>query len=197
MPRFLGIDIGSRVVSAAVLEVSFRKLALSALQEVEVASAPSLEQAVQLATAGLTTQIEAVGVALDGESTFTHRIKMPTTALKQIDEILTFELEAAVPVDISELVFGQRLLKRKGPKDPLVVLASAARTEQVRQRIDLVRTAIGREPDRVGVGSLALANLVTLSPELRRTEPVAIVDLGGRSTEVTVLVNGEAVFART
>jgi general secretion pathway protein L len=197
MPRFLGIDIGSRVVSAAVLEVGFRKLALSALQEVEVASAPSLEQAIQLATAGLTTQIEAVGVALEGDTTFTHRIKMPTTALKQIDEILTFELEAAVPVDISELVFGHRLLKRRGPKDPLVVLASAARTEQVKERIELVRTAIGREPDRVGVGSLSLANLVTLSPELRRPEPIAIVDLGGRSTEVTVLVNGEAVFART
>ncbi|HEX5101329.1 MAG TPA: pilus assembly protein PilM [Polyangiaceae bacterium] len=197
MPRFLGIDIGSRVVSAAVMEIGFRKLALSALQEVEIASVPSLEEAVRAATLGLGTQIEAVGVALDGDTTFTHRLKMPTTALKQIDEILQFELEAAVPVDIDELVFGHRLLKRKGPKDPLIVLASAARTEQVRGRIALVKTAIGREPDRVGIGSLALANLVTLSPELRRPEPIAIVDLGGSSTEVTILVGGEAVFVRT
>jgi general secretion pathway protein L len=197
MPRFLGIDIGSRVVSAAVMEIGFRKLALSALQEVEIASAPSLEEAVRAATLGLTTQIEAVGVALPGDTTFTHRLKMPTTALKQIDEILQFELEAAVPVDIAELVFGHRLLKRKGPKDPLLVLASAARTEQVRERIALVRTAIGREPDRIGLGALSLANLVPLAPELRRPEPIAIVDLGGRSTEVTILANGEAVFVRT
>ena len=160
MPRFLGIDIGSRVVSAAVMEIGFRKLALSALQEVEIASVPSLEEAVRAATFGLSTQIEAVGVALEGETTFTHRLKMPTTALKQIDEILQFELEAAVPVDIDELVFGHRLLKRKGPKDPLIVLASAARTAQVRERIALVKTAIGREPDRVGIGSLATANLM-------------------------------------
>jgi len=197
MPRFLGIDIGSRVVSAAVMEIGFRKLALSALQEVEIASVPSLEEAVRAVTLGLSTQIEAVGVALEGDTTFTHRLKMPTTALKQIDEILQFELEAAVPVDIDELVFGHRLLKRKGPKDPLIVLASAARTAQVRERIALVKTAIGREPDRVGVGSLSLANLVTVAPELRRPEPIAIVDLGGRSTEVTILVGGEAVFVRT
>jgi len=179
------------------MEIGFRKLALSALQEVEIASFPSLEEAVRAATLGLTAQIEAVGVALAGDTTFTHRLKMPTTALKQIDEILQFELEAAVPVDIDELVFGHRLLKRKGPKDPLVVLASAARTEQVRERIALVRTAIGREPDRVGLGSLSLANLVTVAPELRRPEPIALIDLGGATTEVTILAGGEAVFART
>src|SRR5215831_1585202 len=129
MGRFLGIDIGSRVVSAAVLDIGFRKLALSALSATPIAEHPSLEAAIRAAAAPLTPQIEAVGVALEGDRTFTHRLSMPTTALKQIDEILQFELEAAVPVDIDELVFGHRLLKRKGPKDPLVVLASAARTD--------------------------------------------------------------------
>jgi general secretion pathway protein L len=197
MGRFLGIDIGSRVISAAVLEVGFRRLALSALSEVPRDQFASLEEAVRAAAAPLTAQIEAVGVAMDGDVTFTHRLSMPATALKQIDEILQFELEAAVPVDIEELVFGYRLLKRKGPKDPLLVLAAAARTEEVRERIELVKTAIGREPDRVGHGALSLANLVAVSHELRSPEPIALVDLGGRSTEVTVLVGGEAVFVRT
>jgi general secretion pathway protein L len=49
----------------------------------------------------------------------------------------------------------------------------------------------------VGHGALALANLVGITPELRTAEPVAIVDLGGLRTEVIVLLEGEAVFART
>jgi general secretion pathway protein L len=69
--------------------------------------------------------------------------------------------------------------------------------EHVRARIQLVKDALGREPDRVGHGALALANLVGISPELRSPEPVAIVDLGGRRTEITILVDGEAVFVRT
>ena len=197
MGRFLGIDIGSRVVSAAVLDVGFRKLALSALADTVIADHPSLEAAVRAAAFALTPQIEAVGVALEGDRTFTHRLTMPVTALKQIDEILQFELEAAVPVEIDELVWGHRLLRRKDSKEPLVVLATAARTEEVRQRIELLRGAIGREPDRVGHGALSLANLTTLSHELRAPEPIAIVDLGGRTTEVTVLVAGEALFVRT
>src|SRR5688500_6068349 len=102
MGRFLGIDIGSRVVSAAVLEVGFRRLALSALSEVPRDQFASLDEAVRAATGPLMAQIEAVGVAMDGDVTCTHRLSMPSTSLKQIDEILQFELEAAVPVDIEE-----------------------------------------------------------------------------------------------
>jgi general secretion pathway protein L len=197
MGRFLGIDIGSRVVSAAVLDIGFRRLALSALVEVPRDPAAPVEDAVRAAAFALTPHIEAVGVAMDGDVTFTHRLSMPTTALKQIDEILQFELEAAVPVDIEQLVYGHRLLRRKDPKAPLVVLACAARTDEVRERIQLVKSAVGRDPDRVGHGGLSLANLAAISHELRGPEAIALVDLGGRSTEVTVLVGGEAVFVRT
>jgi general secretion pathway protein L len=197
MGRFLGIDIGSRVVSVAVLDIGFRKLALNALAQATIADHASLEAAVRAAAAPLTPQIEAVGVALEGDRTFTHRLSMPSTALRQIDEILQFELEAAVPVEIDALVWGHRLLRRKDNKDPLVVLVAAARTEEARERIDLVNKAIVREPDRVGHGALSLANLTTLSPELRVPEPIALIDLGGRTTEVTVLVGGEALFVRT
>jgi general secretion pathway protein L len=197
MGLFLGIDIGSRVVSVALLDVGYRKLALRALAEVPVDQAPSPQEAVAAAAAALAQHADAIATAVDGDLTFTHRLKLPATALKQIDEILTFELEAAVPVPIDELVFAHRVLPRKTAKDPLVVLVGAARIEHVRARIELAKSALGRDPDRVGHGALALANLCALSAELRRPEPIALVDLGGRRTEITILVGGEAVFART
>ncbi len=197
MGRFLGIDVGSRVVSAAVLEIGYRKLALIATREVAVDSAPSLEEAVRSCAGPLLEQVDGIAVAVDGDMTFTHRITLPATAMKQIDEVLQFELEAAVPVELSELVWGYRMLRRAGPKDPLTVLVGAARAEHVRQRIELVKAALRREPDRVGQGSLVLANLVAVTPDLRGPGPFALVDLGGRRTEVTILLGGEPVFTRT
>jgi general secretion pathway protein L len=197
MGRFLGIDVGSKVVSAVVLEIGYRKLAFVATREVAVDSAPSLMEAVRACAVPLLDQVDGVAAAVDGDVTFTHRITLPATAMKQIDEVLQFELEGAVPVEVSELVWGYRMLRRAGPKAPITLLVGAARIEHVRQRVDLVREALGREPDRVGHGSLALANLASVIPDLRGPGPIALVDLGGRRTEVTILVGGEPVFART
>jgi general secretion pathway protein L len=142
-------------------------------------------------------QIDATAAAVDGDVSFTHRLTLPATAAKQIDEVLQFELEAAVPVDLEDLAWGYRLLPRTGPKAPLSLLVGAARIEHVRQRIDIVKSAVGREPDRVGHGPLALANLAVIAPDLRGPGPFALIDLGGRRTEVTIIVGGEPVFART
>jgi general secretion pathway protein L len=197
MGRFLGIDVGSKVVSAVVLEVGYRKLAIVASREVAVDSMPSLEEAVRACATPLLEQVDGIAAALDGDITFTHRITLPPTAAKQIDEVLQFELEAAVPVELDELVWGYRMLPRSGPKAPINLLVGAARIEHVRQRIALVKAALGREPDRIGHGSLTLANLAVVAPDLRGPGPFALVDLGGQRTEVTVLTRGEPVYTRT
>ncbi|HEX6276977.1 MAG TPA: pilus assembly protein PilM [Polyangiaceae bacterium] len=197
MGRFLGIDVGSQVVSAAVLEVGYRKLAVVATREVAVDSMPSLEEAVRACAMPLLEHLDGMAAAIDGDVTFTHRITLPATAIKQMDEVLQFELEAAVPVDLDELVWGYRLLPRSGAKAPVTVLVSAARVEHVRKRIELVKTALGREPDRIAHGSLTLANLAVVAPDLRGPGPFGLVDLGGRRTEITVIASGEPVFTRT
>lgn len=197
MGIFLGIDVGSRVVSAALLEIGYRKLSLRALSEAQVDASPTLVDAVTQAVGSMREHIDAIGVAVDGDLTFTHRLTLPPTALKQIDEILQFELEAAIPVPLDDLVWGHRVLRRKTAKDPLVVLVGAARVEHARARIELVKSALEREPERVGHGALALSNLCAIVPDLRNPQPIALVDLGGKRTEVTILVAGEAVFVRT
>ena len=116
MGRFLGIDVGSKVVSAVVLEVGYRKLAIVASREVAVDSMPSLEEAVRACAAPLLEHVDGIAAAIDGDLTFTHRITLPATAAKQIDEVLQFELEAAVPVELDELVWGYRMLPRSGAK---------------------------------------------------------------------------------
>ncbi len=197
MGRFVGIDIGASYVNVAVLEVGYRKLDLIDTREFAVSQAASVEEAIRTAVGGLAVQADALCVAINGDRTFTHRLTLPPTALRQVEEILKYELDGEVPVDVEELVFNYRVLRRKTNKDPLLVLVGAARTEHVRERIQLTRAALSREPDRVAHGALSLANLASVMPELRVPGPIALVDLGGSRTEVTLLSHGEPVFART
>jgi general secretion pathway protein L len=197
MGRFLGIDIGASFINVALLEVGYRKLDLVETREVAVASAASTEDAMRIAVGGLAAHADGLCVAINGDRTFTHRLTLPPTALRQVDEILKYELDGEVPVDVEDLVFSYRVLRRNSNKDPLVVLVGAARTEHVREKIALTLSALGREPDRVAHGALSLANLASVMPELRVPGPLALVDLGGSRTEVTLLSHGEPVFART
>src|SRR5688500_14737842 len=100
MGRFIGIDIGATHVRALLLVSSYRRLAIEQMQEVSIDAAASVESAIQIAVGPMLSHSDGIAIAIDGDSSFVHRVNLPTTALKQLEEVLPFELEALVPVDI-------------------------------------------------------------------------------------------------
>lgn len=197
MARYIGIDIGSTHVRALLLSTAYRRIAIEAINEVAIDATESIEQAVQVCATPLLAHSDGIAVAIDGDASFVHRLKLPLTARKQLDAVLPFELESQMPIDMSELVYDYRVLRTVPGRDAIEVLAALARTEHVRARIELVKRALGREPERVGSGPLVLGNLSLIASELRGPTPIALVDLGSQRTEVTVLRDGEPIFART
>lgn len=197
MSRLVGIDIRATHVRVAVLHTRGRRILCERLVEVDLSSVETLEQGLQASLTPILQKGDMLAVAVDGEMAFMHRLKLPATAQKQLAEVLPFELEAQVPVDIDELVFDYKLLHRVAPTDPISVLVAAARTEHVRARIALLSRAVGQEPDRVGSGPMPLANLLAVAPTLAGPGPIALVDLGGSRTEVALVAGGALVFART
>jgi general secretion pathway protein L len=200
----VGIDIDASAVRVAVVRTAYRKTSLEALVSAEIAEAGGVTEALRAAMAGALAgkPFDAAAVAIEGYRAAVHTLSLPSSALKQLAEILPFELEAAMPVDMSESIFDYRVLPKarleSGAEDPkLEVLTVVGRIDDVRARIDLVKGALGIEPERVGVGAFPLANLVSSTPILGEAGPIVIVDLGLRSSEVLFLANGEAVFART
>ena len=197
MARYIGIDIGSSHVRALLLSTGYKRVVIEAINEVAIDAAESLEGALSACASPMLPHSDGIAVAIDGDSTFVHRLKLPLTAKKQIDAILPFELESQMPIDMSELVYDYRVLRGEPNREAIDVIAALARTEHVKERIDLVKRALGREPERVGSGSLVLGNLALLAPELMSKSPIALVDLGSRRTEVIVLGDGEPLFVRT
>jgi len=133
-------------------------------------------------------------------------VTLPAGAIKQVAEVLPFELEAQMPFEMSESVFDYRALSRparleEGETAVVPLLVGVARTEEVVKRIGLAREATGIEPERVAIGALPLANVMALvQPDAPGSDgggPVVVIDLGARTSDVLVLSRGEPVFART
>ncbi|MEI9939415.1 MAG: pilus assembly protein PilM [Pseudomonadota bacterium] len=197
MARYIGIDIGSSQVRALLLSTGYKRVAIEAINEVALDSVESLERALELCVTPMLPHSDGLAVAIDGDGAFVHRLKLPLTARKQIDAVLPFELESQLPIDMSELVYDYRVLQGQPNATAIEVIAALARTEQVKDRIELVKRALGREPERVSCGSLVLGNLGLLARELTGKSPLALVDLGSKRTEVCVLSDGQPLFVRT
>lgn len=197
MPRTLGIDIRKNQLRVALVRTSYRRVAVEALAEVELADYESLEQALRVVAAPFLQHHEGLVMALPGDQAYIHRVSLPPAALKEVESVLPFELEAQIPVDFDELVFDSRVLPRDKNSDSVEVLAAAAQRTQVQALILLARESLGHEPERIAVGPLPLGNLESVCPELRSDRYVALVDLGDEHSEVIIVTQGVTVFART
>jgi general secretion pathway protein L len=202
MSTYLGIDIGTTAVKVAVIRTAYRKVQLAALASVEVAQAggvtEALAQATRLVMGDSGGLGDGIAIALEGQRGTVKVIGLPASAQKQIAEVLPFELESQLPFDIEEAVFDYRVLPglRETKGEELAVLVGVAKTADVAARIDLVKTALAAEPERVGIGAFPIANLLPYVPVLGEGV-VAIVDLGTTSSDVIVMKGGEPLFART
>jgi general secretion pathway protein L len=207
MARLLGIDISNRHVRVAVLRTSYRSVAIEALLEASYAPGESPMAALQ-ELAGK-QKVDAVGVALAGDRCFYRRLELPATAAKEVDSVLAYELESSIPFEMEGAVYDHRPLRTVGDRaagepEQIVVFAAIARIEDVQDRIDLVKEALSREPDTVEPGSITLANLAAVVPELAQPAlvdgqpaPVALLDLGDTRSEIVIIDRKEASFART
>jgi general secretion pathway protein L len=204
MPTWIGIDIGTTSIKVAALKTSYRKVALAGLGAATLqpdADVPAaIRAAVREAVGEKGGAGDGIAAAIDGTKAAVRNLLLPASAQKQLAEVLPFELDGEIPFEIAESVFDHRLVTTGRAEEPdptkIEVLVCVARVEDVRARIDLVKSAVGAEPERVGVGGFPIANLVPHVTGLAE-DTVMIIDIGTKSTDVLVLAMGEPVFERT
>ena len=202
MSTWLGIDIGTTAVKVAAIRTAYRKVQLVGLASVEVAQAGGVAEALVLAARAVMGDRgglgDAIAISLEGQRGTVKVVGLPLSAAKQLAEVLPFELESVLPFDIEEAVFDYRVLPgvRDVKGEELAVLVGVAKTADVAARIQLVKTALAAEPERVGIGAFPIANLLPFIPALAEGV-VAVCDLGTVSSDVLVMKGGEPLFART
>ncbi len=198
MARAVGIEISATHVRAVTLASSYRQNGIENTAEVELTSGLSVREALQAVVRPLLGHGESIAVCMSGVGSYMLRVELPATALRQIEQVVPFELEARVPVDIEDLVQDFVLNRDKGPSEALSVLIAAAPIRNVRKVLDDCREVLGKEAERVGCGPLPLANLVPhLTKNFMDDPATVILDLGEKSSDILILQYGRPAFART
>lgn len=200
MSRTIGIDFRSNHVRIAALHVRYRTLELEGLYEELLSAHDSPRDALRACLAQVPAGgIDTIVATVDGSRCFTHVVRLPESAKKRLTELLPFELEAELPLDVDELLIDHAILatgNAEGATKELLVFAAAARIEDVQEVIDLVIDASEKQPERIGVSNLELEHLTQLNPALRGDEPLALVDLGFSRTDICIVRNGKLQQAR-
>jgi general secretion pathway protein L len=197
MSKLVGIDIRPNLVRVAVIRTSYRRLHLESVREVSAAGFDEQEHVLRHAAGEFTRHGEQVAITIGGQSAYIHRLALPPAALKQVDDVVPFELEARVPVDFENLVFDSRVLPRSRTDAAVEVLAAAAPIDLIRERIALAKGALNHEPEVISLAPLSLGNLAAAYPSLRGNECVAVVELAESTCEICILQRGIPVFGRT
>lgn len=198
MARWLGIDFSATAVRVALVSSTYRKWSIEALREERVLDHDNLGAALKVAVAGL--RADTCAAAIDGRKGFTRRIELPRAALKDLQNVLSFEVEATLPFELTASVMDHRRVKsfQAVESETLFSLfAGVAAAADVRERIDIVKEATGLDPARIGIGPLPLLNLGQIAPDLGTSGPVAMIELTEESCDVLIVQAHDPRFSRS
>lgn len=186
----IGLDLGSHTVRAIVTRVSLRGREVTRFLEEPVVldehgrSAPhAIFEAARRLADRLHLQGDTIHCAVAGQSASMRRLEIPTSASKQLEQVLKFEFDDVLPFDIEETVFDFVELGRSS--NGIVVLAAAVQSGHVKALIEGLAEA-GLDPREIGVAPLSYVPQL-LGGERSEDEVAAFIDFGHTSTNIAVI----------
>lgn len=138
---------------------------------------------------------DSVYTALDSDTVSLKMLSMPFAETKQIDETIHMTLEDMVPFSLSGKLIDYQILKKEPGNNK--ILAALVDKLLFKQYLAIFENT-DNEPKKVLLDTLALGNIAM---QFRDNEDLhgtyAIIDLGHRTTTITVISTGDIAFART
>ncbi|MCC6620254.1 MAG: pilus assembly protein PilM [Deltaproteobacteria bacterium] len=197
--KIIGLDIGSWSVKATVLESSLRRVSLVGFHEHHLPVDASgqtmpgeLPAAVRATLAGL--DVDVVATAVPGVQVLTRELDLPFSDEKRIAPVLGFQLEGLLPRPIDSVIYDWHILKKK--PDGARLLCPAADKAWLEGWLAEVKAG-GVDPRYVTLSALALQHLTPHLAVDAGDRPWAIIDMGHRSTQITLIQSGRVEAFRT
>ncbi|MFT7578997.1 MAG: type IV pilus assembly protein PilM [Myxococcota bacterium] len=197
--RIVGLDIGTWSIKAMVLESSLRRAAFVDFREHHIPRDPAGHaiEGEQLAAIIATLRDfkgDGVATAMPGDKFLVREVTFPFNDVKQIDKVLGFELETLLPKPLNEVVYDHYHLNREGDETQLLV--PAVDRTAVAERVAMLKEA-DADPRYLTMAELAVGNIVPHLGIETAGRTVAMIDLGHRTTSVSVVADGRVDAVRT
>jgi type IV pilus assembly protein PilM len=201
--EFFGLDIGTSSIRVAQLSTGSgpKQLLRYAMAPVDgkisqsdsKADQQKLAQKLQevLAAAQITTKNVAVGIP--SSRVFTVVVDIERLAPAELAKTIRYQADSLIPTPIAESKIDWAVIG-DSPKDPnkVEVLLSSVANDFAEQRLDLLESiglnVIAFEPD-----NLAMTRAI-LAPD--NPAPQMVIDIGSRSTDLVIVMNGAPRLTR-
>lgn len=145
------------------------------------------------------TRVKGAAVAVSGSSVIIKRLQMPEGLSEtDLESRIMVDAEQYITFPIEEVSLDFEVLGPSTREGQVDVLLVACRSESVDALSDVVRAA-GLSPQVVDVEVYALARaFVFVAPQLEASDDanIALIDIGARSTGITIISNGSVGVPR-
>ncbi|MCB1226069.1 MAG: type IV pilus assembly protein PilM [Verrucomicrobiales bacterium] len=193
------LNLGSQRLGAAVFRKAGGNLVLQKYEFVEltgdptvdVSRLPQLKLAIEELAEKLRIAKSALWYAVAGHTVFTRFVKLPPVQGDKMDQIVEFEARQNVPFPIDEVTWDYEVVgDNLGETEVILVAMKSESLNEINDQVEANKlTTTG-----VDLAPIALYNSFKYTyPDV--TEPVVLIDLGARSTNV-VFVEGDRFFVR-
>jgi type IV pilus assembly protein PilM len=144
--------------------------------------------------------------AVFGKGTLIRFITMPKMSLEELKSSFALEADKYFPFPQDQIYMDCYILDNKGKENKMSVLIAAAKKELVDVRVKML-TELGLNPELITLNSIAVANAVgTLGYKQEgpvgpaaapgTSSAVAILDMGGEVSNLTILIDNVPAFTR-
>jgi len=194
--KIIGLDLGQWSLKAVIVHSSLRRTVIERYLEIPVArdengeaSEECINTAVEKFKREIRRDADLIISALSGSDVSIRRLSVPNAALKQIEQILPFELDGQIPFSVDDALFKHRVLGKAQDSTNLMVMA--VRKDTVQEHVQKLGQQ-GIEPNTLTYAPMVYEILMKGSHESS-----VVLDIGFASTNACFVENGRAVSGRT
>ena len=201
----IGLDIGSGLVKAAVIDHSSGKpelvkvvitpLAETAIVDGEVMDPGLVADAIRQTLQGAGFKTKQIVAAVGGRDVIVKKISIERVKEAQARELMRWEAEQHVPFDMESVELDFQILDPDADGLEMSVLLVAAKRDLVQARRHLLEEA-GAPPAVIDVDAFALHNAFEANHPDAMQGTVALLNIGNEITNLNILDDGVPILTR-
>lgn len=191
--RFLALDFGAHTLKAVLLERTLRGCQVLDFFHLRRDPAQPLAEQVKALWKAHGRHEVTVLSCLPGDAVLHRFLTLPFARLRQLGQVVPFELESYLPFAQEDVVIDFQVIERAA--EGVTVLAVAVPKPTLSEHLELLAAA-GLDPAVVGIAPLAPLSLLQLA-QTGKAGSVAVLDIGEQRTAVALLRDGVLSGFRT